>query len=544
MNPDATNSEKISTGLALSLDTTAFDTDRKYTIIFRFSGDIVSMQKQISFPFVILLNQFAVGTATRTEIFHLARLSSILYIDITRQLEYEQAVSPADRIATCFPMFNAADQLLQGKGVLIGIVDSGIDLYHPAFIRENGISRVVAYWDQTVRESSQSAYGFGTVYSARQINTLINQGRSEILFDSNGHGTAVASIPAALSPAADIVGVRTLPNTAAFLCSVDFIARYAIEEQLPLVLNLSYGNNYGAHDGTSMPELYLDALRSNGKFSIVTGMGNEGNTGRHHRIEATALKNTGFFFGVGLRTCSLQLWSAPSTSYIFRFFSPSGAPSMYFNSENVGASYSFLLGNTEISLQIGYSSPYSQKKEIFIEFRGSPIDDGYWTLETSPVLFEFYRIDAWFPVASSTSANVEFEIPAYDLTLTIPASSQTAISVGAYNQTFLNVASFSGRGSSELQKPDFIAPGVNIIVANAGGGYTMQTGTSFAVPFVSAAVANLMQWGITDGNDPFLYGERAKAYLQNGANPLPGSTQIPNPSEGWGRLCANGSIPN
>ena len=117
------------------------------------------------------------------------------------------------------------------------------------------------------------------------------------------------------------------------------------------------------------------------------------------------------------------------------------------------------------------------------------------------------------------------------------------ISVGAYNGARLSVAPFSGKGSVAIQKPDLVAPGVDILAANASGGYRLFSGTSFATPFVASAAANLMQWGITNGNDSFLYGARVKAYLINAARALPGSKQIPNPSEGWGRLCANASVP-
>lgn len=103
------------------------------------------------------------------------------------------------------------------------------------------------------------------------------------------------------------------------------------------------------------------------------------------------------------------------------------------------------------------------------------------------------------------------------------------ISVGAYNGARLSVAPFSGKGSTSIQKPDLVAPGVDILAANASGGYRLVSGTSFATPFVASAAANLMQWGITDGNDSFLYGARVKAYLINAARALPGSNQIPNP---------------
>ena len=75
------------------------------------------------------------------------------------------------------------------------------------------------------------------------------------------------------------------------------------------------------------------------------------------------------------------------------------------------------------------------------------------------------------------------------------------------------------------------------------GGYTRVTGTSFAAPFVTGAAAMLMQWGIIDGNDPYLYGQKVKAYLRKGAVHLPRFQQWPNPTAGYGSLCVKNSLP-
>ena len=83
-----------------------------------------------------------------------------------------------------------------------------------------------------------------------------------------------------------------------------------------------------------------------------------------------------------------------------------------------------------------------------------------------------------------------------------------------------------------MRKPDLVAPGVDIMTTAPGGGYAQATGTSFATPFVTGAAALLMEWGITDGNDPFLYGEKVKVYLQKGARPLPAFSEYPNPVAG------------
>ena len=130
-------------------------------------------------------------------------------------------------------------------------------------------------------------------------------------------------------------------------------------------------------------------------------------------------------------------------------------------------------------------------------------------------------------------------------TLTIPSTASKVITVGAYDSRLNAFADFSGRGGENLPypKPDLVAPGVDILAPSAGGGYTGVTGTSFATPFVTGAAALMMEWGITRRNDPFLWGEKVKAYLRRGAQPLPGFDRYPNESVGWGALCTAGSIP-
>ena len=156
------------------------------------------------------------------------------------------------------------------------------------------------------------------------------------------------------------------------------------------------------------------------------------------------------------------------------------------------------------------------------------------------------RYDLWLPASGALNPNTRFFFPTVDTTLTIPSTARRIVAVGAYDSRLMTYAAFSGRGNTrggEQIKPDLVAPGVNITTTAVGGAYTSVTGTSFATPFVTGAAAMLMQWGITEGNDPFLYGEKVRAYLQRGARRFETQTQYPNTVVGYGALCVRDSLP-
>ena len=106
----------------------------------------------------------------------------------------------------------------------------------------------------------------------------------------------------------------------------------------------------------------------------------------------------------------------------------------------------------------------------------------------------------------------------------------------------MTYADFSGRGAGARVKPDLVAPGVNILAPIQGGGFEEFSGTSFATPFVTGSAALLMQWGIVNENDAFLYGEKVKAYLQRGAREILGFQEYPNQIVGYGALCVEESL--
>ena len=174
------------------------------------------------------------------------------------------------------------------------------------------------------------------------------------------------------------------------------------------------------------------------------------------------------------------------------------------------------------------------------------INPGIWRIELTPRRIVVGDFDMWLPAGGITNPGTGFLIPSEFTTLTIPSTAFSAISVGAYNAYTGSLAPFSGRGYTRNNevKPDLVAPGVDIMSASPGGGYTMRSGTSMATPFVTGSAALLMEWGIVRANDPYLYGEKLKAYLIDGARQLPIEKVYPNRTLGFGGLCLNNTFNN
>lgn len=214
------------------------------------------------------------------------------------------------------------------------------------------------------------------------------------------------------------------------------------------------------------------------------------------------------------------------------------------------------LEQTQLLAYLGKPLPYNVQQEIFIDLipSGSYINSGVWRMELRPVSLVTGEYRFYLPGYAVRNTATGFFLPTPEMTITIPSTSRRAVTVGAYDVSRQSYADFSGRGyvyryddgrtdtSGGRQiiaavKPDLCAPGVNITVPMPEGGYEQVSGTSFATPFVAGAAALLMEWGIVRDNDRFLYGERLKASLIRGAQPLAGVSMRPDSKTGWGTLC-------
>lgn len=326
---------------------------------------------------------------------------------------------------------------------------------------------------------------------------------------------------------------------------IDFCIRKSRELNIPVAINLSYGNNYGSHQGDSLIENYINDVGKMAKCSIITGTGNEGITGRHiaGTLGNVTYKLIDIAVGDYVSAFNIQIWKNYQDLFDIVLYSPSGDNLIYL-SERQPIARTTYRGNV-IDCIYGVPNPYNRGQEIFISIsRQGYVERGIWRVILYPKSIINGNYNAYLPVTTSTQANINFLNPTEYGTLTVPSTTEGVISVAAYNQNYNDYAYFSGRGFTPNNqiKPDIAAPGVDIYTSYPGGAYQFASGTSIAAPFVTGSAALLMEWGILQGNDIFLYGEKLKAALIRGAKQLPVSREYPNEYIGWGALCLRNSL--
>lgn len=547
---NATEEERIK---SQSLEVGYDPEERTWELIVKYSGDLSEIAPE-AIQVTELYNEYAILIVPESMIDRLASFWQIEYIEKPKRLYFARAEG---KRSSCMTAVQRPPLSLSGKGVLVAMLDSGVDYRHPEFLKPDGTTRILALWDQTGEGNPPAGYHQGTEYTREQINEALLSGGAPVSTDVSGHGTGVLAIAAGNEGVAyesEILAVKLgmprengFPRTTELMMGLDYVVKKALEYRLPVAVNISFGNTYGSHTGQSLLETYMNDMSNIWKSVICVGSGNEGAAAGHTsgNLRENEIVSEELSIGMYESSLSLQIWKNYADLFDIYAVHPGGEVIGPLR-ENPQVSR-YRAGRTELLVYYGEPGPYSAEQEIYIEFIPSDtyIDAGVWNIYLVPgrIVDGIYRM--WLPGSAAVGSGTRFLRPRESDTLTIPSTASQVITVGAYDAATDAYADFSGRGAerSGLMKPTLVAPGVGIRTAAPDGRYTVQTGTSFATPFVTGAAALLMQYGITDGNDPFLYGEKVKAYLQRGARPLPAFSEYPNPVVGYGKLCVEGSLP-
>ncbi|MEH2439674.1 S8 family peptidase [Nostoc sp.] len=449
-------------------------------------------------------------------------------LDVLSEQDIIQRIKPSRKLhlrmdtameAVKLPEFQKKSKLT-GKGVIIGIIDSGIDPKHPAFA-----GRILHIWDQTLPGPGVTEGGYGAEFTGAQLT--ISQ-------DTAGHGTHVAGIAAGadtnysgVAPEAELVIVRSDLQDAHIADGVRYIFRVARELGRAAVVNLSVGGHADAHDGSDSLSKVIDAETGPGRI-VCCAAGNEGNANIHGQATIPSGRTRGMRFNVPLNQIGivwLNAWYSKDSELEVSVRSPNGFVTPYQKIITEGnAAQDYQLPDARVQLATPGPDQANGDRNFFVQIRGidpSPVMGGVWQLRVRNTSSTDTRLDVW---TLDDTSSVFFTGKSVKDALKIgsPGAASSAITVAAYttkskytdidNQVremgleLHTITEFSSEGPlrNNGQKPDVAAPGAMIVSTLSADAsfdrssminskFVVMAGTSMATPFVTGLVALLLQ---------------------------------------------------
>ena len=457
---------------------------------------------------------------------------------------------------------------LRGRGTLIGIIDTGADYTKEAFRYEDGTSKIKYIWDQTIEGNAPGDFLFGSEYTGEQINSALRTNTPHDYvpsMDTVGHGTFLASIAAGrqdteyigAAPDADLLVVklrrmqpylsdiylipRTVENVysaADVMLAIDYMLDKAQQLNMPVSICIGLGSNMSGHDGYEIIEQYINDVSLLPGVCICTAAGNESNAAHHtsgnltdtnptHDIQIRVPENANSFI--------LNVYVNSSDRMSVSIKSPLGE-TMPRTAARSGQITEKRLILERTTLGTEYYLPLSPVGDELIHLRFHDPTPGVWTVTLYGDIILDGRFHAWVPITGLATPGIQFLSPDPYTTVVSPGTSIGSITCGAYNDknNSLYISSSWGPTRSMTQKPDLVAPGVDVSGIYPIGSGTM-TGTSAATAITAGACALMLQWGIVDKNDVSLNTNRIKSLLIRGCNRSP-NIRYPSRQWGYGRL--------
>ena len=458
---------------------------------------------------------------------------------------------------------------LRGQGVLVGIVDTGIDYTHDAFLHADNTSRIISIWDQTIQEGDPpEGLNFGTEYVQTEINEALQMPNPDAFVpttDNIGHGTFLAGIAAGntiesesfsgVAPDSELVVVKLkeaklylkeffrIPADATayqendIMLAVSYLLQVASRLQRPISICIGVGTSQGAHDEMGTFTSYLNFASNIAGVAVSIAAGNESNRGHHYY---GVIGNNIEYDTVELRVgpneygFSMELWGNAPNTFSIDILSPTGEyipriPARINESREIR----FIFEETIIN--IDYFLIESQTGDQLILVRFLSPTEGIWRFRVYATGDLELSYHVWLPISEFMSGNTFFAEPTPTTTVTSPGNSITPMTVTAYNIANNSLYINAGRGFSRtgIVVPDFAAPGVNLIGPTPNNSYTVMSGTSIATAHNTGIAALLLEWGVTLGNLPSLSTVEIKNLLIRGAVRDPNNI-YPNPNWGFG----------
>lgn len=568
-------------GLVESTERKNFYNDENYiSFVVAYDGDIQKEIDDIKDASIFFIDDnFAILSIKIQNYMETIRsIKSIIYIELNGI--YTLGESPVEDSKA--PIFHINPSLnLRGSGVVVAIVDTGIDYLNSEFMREDETTRILRIWDQTI-DSGKTPDGFisGSEYTEEDINKAIQaqkQGQNPYDIvpskDDYGHGTKMAGIVGARGMNREIVGVapdcefiiiklqeaakeyvdfyyakgdKAKYRNTDIIMALKYLYELSFTLNKPMIIYLPLGSNLGDHAGASILERYVDTkISGRNSLFVVTSTGNQGNTDTH---TSGRIKSNGdsqiieLNCGKEQQGLVLQIYAQRPSKIKLGILSPSGEIFENTNPRKTkhiliddSPTWKFIYEGTRV--QVTYDSPdeFTGDEKFVIKMDG--VTEGVWRFILTGNNIVDGKYYAWILQRELLAEDTRFLNPSPYTTLTIPGTAKTIINTSYYNQNNGAIVSESGRGytTKDYIQPIITAGGINAITTKPGGGTITMSGASVAGAILAGCCALILQWAVVDGNDPQMYATKLQAYIIRGARKREGDT-YPNRQWGYGIL--------
>ena len=460
---------------------------------------------------------------------------------------------------------------LRGEGVLIGIIDTGIDYTHNAFKNADGTTKIHSIWDQTIQTGeAPEGFFYGSEYTEAQINlALENINPLSVVpsTDEIGHGTFLAGIAAGTEspennfsgvvPFADIVVVKlrqakqytrnffSIPQDAVcyqetdIMLGVNYLISISNRLVRPLSICIGFGTSQGAHDERGVLSNYLSTIADLRGIGVTIAAGNEGNRGHHYEgIITRGIEYETVELRVGPNEAgfSMELWGDAPSTFSIDILSPTGEfiPRI---PARIGETRVIRFIFEQTVIFVDYQIVEAQTGDQLILIRFNEPTEGIWRFRVYSNIDLDSRFNVWLPISNFISDQTYFTQPTPEITLTSPANTIIPINVTAYDYTNQSLFINASRGFTRNNNisPDLAAPGVNLIGPGPNNTHTTMSGTSVAAAHTAGIAAMILEWGIIEGNYTQLDSVEIKNLLIRGARRAPNNV-YPNREWGYGIL--------
>lgn len=496
---------------------------------------------------------------------------SIVFIDFRRRFVL-QDISPSsvDNINAIKinPYLN-----LDGRGVLVGMVDTGIDYLNEEFIREDDTSRIVNIWDQTIQDTSDTSVFIGKTFSNEDINNAIKAHRSKQdpyavvpTKDDIGHGTQIAGIIGARGFNQGLQGIATgcefvivkliesfffgnelkgngvpytpVYNSSEIVAGIEYLKNYAIALNRPMVIYIGVGTTEGSHDGNNLISRHLASIGKNIGIALVAGVGNEGASDGHvsgNILQAGNIASIELRIPKEMKTFLFNILLLKPNIASINVISPNGEASNFIKAKsNEVENVNFVFFRTQMTVRYFNPEQFTGNEVIQVAFDN--IKPGIWTFQLRGDYITDGRYHIWLPPQKTLPENTRFLQGDPFSTLTIPSTANNVITVAYYGNDNALVAA-AGKGfnvNTNNNNPDIATLGMNILTTKPLGGVTTISGSSAATGIIVGACALILQWGIINGNDKTMFSTKVSSYLILGADRSNPSYRYPNRDIGYG----------